>query len=114
MASTTTSRASITPIQGCLFTAFCYFFISFWKIKKLDASKNKKLEASFHKLLSFSFLGSSNFWISQKLIHKNDEKLKQTLPQYVNVAPFVTISEHFMLFSSIMDFRKVHKYPHEK
>jgi hypothetical protein len=59
-----------------LFLAFRHFFISFWEIQKLDGSKSEKLEAPFHELLSFSNFGASSFWISRKLIHKSDKKLK--------------------------------------
>jgi hypothetical protein len=63
---------------GCLFPHFHYFFISFWEIQKLNSSKSEKLETHFYEFLSFSLFRSSSFWISRKLIHKNDEKLKQT------------------------------------
>jgi hypothetical protein len=46
---------------GCLFLVFCYFFINFQKIKKIDGIKSKKLKALFYKLLTFSFLKSSKF-----------------------------------------------------
>jgi hypothetical protein len=60
--------------------SFLSFFISFWEIQKLDGPKSKKLEAPFHELLSFSLSGLLSFSISRKLIHKSDEKLKQTPP----------------------------------
>jgi hypothetical protein len=72
-----------------LFPAFCYFFISFQKIQKLDGHKSENLEAPSHELLSFSLLGPSSFWISRKLIHKSDEKLKQTPPK---LSPIVTMN----------------------
>jgi hypothetical protein len=59
-------------------SSFLSIFISFLKIQKLDGLKSKKLEAPFRELLSFSLLGSFNFLISQKLIHKSDKILKQT------------------------------------
>jgi hypothetical protein len=64
-----------------LFSAFRHFLFSFQEIKKLDGSKSEKLKAPFLELLSFSFLGSSSFWICQKLIQKSDEKVKQTCPK---------------------------------
>jgi hypothetical protein len=71
-----------TTLRGCLFPAFRHFFISFREIQKLDGLKSEKLEAPFHELPSFSLLGQSNFWISRKLFHKSDKKLKQTPPKY--------------------------------
>jgi hypothetical protein len=59
-----------------VFVSSFFIFISFQNIQKLDDSKSEKLEALFYKLLSFSSLGSSNFWISWKLIQKSDKKLK--------------------------------------
>jgi hypothetical protein len=67
-------------LRGCLFLAFHQFFISFREIQKLDGLKSEKLKAPFREFLSFSLLGPSNSWVSQKLIHKSDEKLKQTPP----------------------------------
>jgi hypothetical protein len=67
-------------LRECLFPAFHHFFISFREIQKLDGLKSEKLKAPFHELLNFSFLGASSFCISQNLIEKSDEKLKQTPP----------------------------------
>jgi hypothetical protein len=58
----------------------CHFFISFWEIQNLDGPKSEKMESPFYELLSFSLSRPSSFWISRKLIHKSDEKLKQTPP----------------------------------
>jgi hypothetical protein len=55
----------------------------------LDGHKSENLEAPSHELLSFSLLGPSSFWISRKLIHKSDEKLKQTPPK---LSPIVTMN----------------------
>jgi hypothetical protein len=66
--------------KGVFVSSFLVFFISFQGIKKWNDPKSEKLEAPVHELLSLSLLGSSNFWISRKLIHKGDEKLKQTPP----------------------------------
>jgi hypothetical protein len=63
-------------LRGCLFPAFCQIFISFLEIQKLDDSKSKKLEALFMSFLLFWVM------ISQKLIHKGDEKLIQTPPKF--------------------------------
>jgi hypothetical protein len=41
--------------EACLFIVFCYFFISFRKIQKLNDPKNEKLKTRFHKLLTFLF-----------------------------------------------------------
>jgi hypothetical protein len=68
-------------IKGMVVSSFLSFFISFQEIQKLDGFKSEKLETPFHKLLRFSLLGSSSFWIFQKLIQKIDEKLKQTCPK---------------------------------
>jgi hypothetical protein len=76
--------SSIAPIstpstKGVFVYSFSIiFFISFREIQKLDDPKSEKLKAPFHEFLSFSLSGLSNFWISRKLIYKNDEKLKQT------------------------------------
>jgi hypothetical protein len=56
-----TARRVVKTPRHVLFTIFCYFFISFRKIQKLNDPKNKKLKAHFHKLISFSFLGPSKF-----------------------------------------------------
>jgi hypothetical protein len=39
--------------SGVYFQFFIIFFISFWKIQKLDDIKNKKLKALFYELLAF-------------------------------------------------------------
>jgi hypothetical protein len=67
-------------IKGVFVSSFLSFFISFREIQKLDDPKSEKLETPFHELLSFLLLEPFSFWISRKLIHKSDEKLKQTPP----------------------------------
>jgi hypothetical protein len=105
-------------LRGCLFIAFCHFFISFQKIKKIDDPKSEKLEAHFHEFLSFSLLGTSNFLISRKPIHKSDEKLKQTPPQKHGkpiliqfLSIMLTAQLRFNLASSILMMQQKEKIP---
>jgi hypothetical protein len=72
--------SAFVKLGGVCLQLFVIFFISFQEIQKLDGSKSEKLKAPFYELLSFSLSGPSSFWISRKLIHKSDEKLKQTPP----------------------------------
>jgi hypothetical protein len=61
------------------------FWISFREIQKLDGPKSEKLKSSWKGTSSFSLLGPSSFWISQKLI-KNDEKLDDSAPDQLCLA----------------------------
>jgi hypothetical protein len=74
----------LLKLKGMLaYNFLSFFFISFQEIQKLDGPKSEKPEVPFHELLSFSLLEPSDFWISRKLIHISDEKLKQTPPKSV-------------------------------
>jgi hypothetical protein len=65
---------SITSIlRGCLLTVFHHFFISL-----LQKRETGSIVSWISQLLTFMAIG---FWISRKLIHKSDKKLKQTPPK---------------------------------
>jgi hypothetical protein len=73
---------AIPPPKGVFSTVFCHFLLAFRRSKKWMEPKVRSMEAPFHELLSFSLSRPLSFGITQKLIHKNDEKLKQTPPKF--------------------------------